>query len=92
MWVARYRGRRDRNVAVSIWAPCNPPNSLMVSLSNHAQQHCHPANHQPSRHPINLQTKIIVATYPRSPNLSYPMPVLSMGSCFRSRSKVGKDG
>jgi hypothetical protein len=40
----------------------------------------------------NLQTKIIVATYPTPSNLSYPMPVLSMGSCFRSRSKVGKDG
>jgi hypothetical protein len=25
-------------------APCNQPTSLMVSLSNHAQQHCHPDN------------------------------------------------
>ena len=37
-------------------------------------------------------TRIIVAIYPRPENLSYPVPVLSMGSCFRSRSKVGKDG
>jgi hypothetical protein len=33
-----------------------------------------------------------MAVYPRPSNLSYPTPVLSMGSCFRSRSKVGKDG
>ena len=65
----------------------------MVSLSNHAQQHCHQDKSAALKAPrSNLQTKIIVATYPTPSNLSYPMPVLSMGSCFRSRSKVGKDG
>jgi hypothetical protein len=32
-------------------ASCNQPTSVMVSLSNHAQQHCHPDyedSHQPS--------------------------------------------
>ena len=60
----------------------------MVSLSNHAQQFCH--RQISTLEASNL--KIIVAVYPRSPNLGYPIPVLSMGSCFRSRSKVGKDG
>ncbi len=45
------------------------PISLMVSLSNHAQQHCHPADQHP-------QTRIIVAVYPHPQNLSlfYPRP------------------
>ena len=51
-----------------------------------------PSRQSAASPPTNLQTKIIVAIYPRLQNLSYPIPVLSMGSCFRSRSKVGKDG
>jgi hypothetical protein len=40
----------------------------------------------------NLQTKISVAVYPRSPNLSYPDVVLSMGTAsgaVRSGERIG---
>ena len=60
----------------------------MVSLSNHAQQHCHRTNQQLLKRPIKNNRGCLSTP----PNLGYSIPVLSMGSCFRSRSKVGKDG
>ncbi len=69
--------------------PTHPPHGELVEPRTAAL----PSGKISSREdtPSNLLTKIIVATYPRPPNLTYPSPRPLHGNCFRSRSKWGED-
>ncbi|MGO4452461.1 hypothetical protein AB4Y96_26380, partial [Phyllobacterium sp. TAF24] len=59
--------------------PCNPPLSLMVSLSNHALCYC------------NNLFKKIMPTYPTPSHLAYSDGVLSGGNAPENFLKSGKD-
>ena len=68
-------------------APCSPPVSLMVSLSNHAQRQMPSGKSAALKRSIKNNRGYLSNT--SKPRLFYSRPF--HGNCFRSRSKWGED-